>query len=221
MTAPLQVDVISDTVCPWCYIGKRRFDQARAERPDTPMEVRWRPYQLDPSIPPEGLDRREYMEQKFGKNRSKEVGEAIREAGEAAGISFAFDRIERSPNTFDSHRLIRWSASAGCQNEVVDILFRRYFEDGEDIGDRRVLVAAAEEAGMDHELVAYLLIHDKDADLIRREDQMAREMGISGVPTVLFQQAYAVMGAQEVSGYLKCIDKVSAKLAEQEGTGVQ
>ena len=211
------VDVISDTVCPWCYIGKRRFDAARAQRPDVAMDVRWRPFQLDPTIPPEGVDRRAYLDRKFGPNRSREIGEAIREAGQAAGIDFAFDRIEKSPNTFDSHRLIRWAASAGCQNEMVDSLFRRYFEDGEDIGDRKVLVDAAREAGMDHELVAYLLIHDKDADIIRREDTMAREMGISGVPTLLFEQAYAVMGAQEVEGYLACIDKVAAKLAGREG----
>ena len=209
------IDVVSDTVCPWCYIGKKRFDTARTERPDIEMEVRWRPFQLDPTIPPEGVDRREYLEAKFGKNRSREVGDAIREAGEDAGISFAFDKIDRSPNTFDSHRLIRWSASAGCQNEIVDILFRRYFEDGEDIGDRKVLVDAAQEAGMDHELVAYLLLHNKDAELVAKEASQAREMGISGVPTFLFQGAYAVMGAQEVTGYLRAIDKVQAKLSEQ------
>ena len=209
------IDVVSDTVCPWCYIGKKRFDTARTERPDIEMEVRWRPFQLDPTIPPEGVDRREYLAAKFGKNRSREVGDAIREAGEDAGISFAFDKIDRSPNTFDSHRLIRWSASARCQNEIVDILFRRYFEDGEDIGDRKVLVDAAQEAGMDHELVAYLLLHNKDAELVAKEANQAREMGISGVPTFLFQGAYAVMGAQEVTGYLRAIDKVQAKLSEQ------
>ncbi|WP_422024793.1 DsbA family oxidoreductase [Pyruvatibacter mobilis] len=209
------IDVVSDTVCPWCYIGKKRFDAAQTERPDIELEVRWRPFQLDPTIPPEGVDRREYLEAKFGKNRSREVGDAIREAGEDAGISFAFDKIDRSPNTFDSHRLIRWSASAGCQNEIVDILFRRYFEDGEDIGDRKVLVDAAQEAGMDHELVAYLLLHNKDAELVAKEASQAREMGISGVPTFLFQGAYAVMGAQEVTGYLRAIDKVQAKLSEQ------
>jgi predicted DsbA family dithiol-disulfide isomerase len=209
------IDVVSDTVCPWCYIGKKRFDTARTERPDIEMEVRRRPIQLDPTIPPQGVDRREYLEAKFGKNRSREVGDAIREAGEDAGISFAFDKIDRSPNTFDSHRLIRWSASAGCQNEIVDILFRRYFEDGEDIGDRKVLVDAAQEAGMDHELVAYLLLHNKDAELVAKEASQAREMGISGVPTFLFQGAYAVMGAQEVTGYLRAIDKVQAKLSEQ------
>lgn len=209
------VDVISDTVCPWCYIGKKRFDRARAERPGIDMDVRWRPFQLDPTIPPEGVDRHAYLERKFGPDRARHIGDAIREAGEEAGITFNFDRIERTPNTFDSHRLIRWAASAGCQNEMVDILFRRYFEDGEDIGDRKVLVDAAREAGMDHELVAYLLIHDKDAELIRHEDRTAREMGISGVPTFLFEQAYAVMGAQEVEGYVRCIDKVAAKLAER------
>ncbi|MEQ8745371.1 DsbA family oxidoreductase [Pyruvatibacter sp.] len=209
------IDVVSDTVCPWCYIGKRRFDMARAERPDLEIDLRWRPYQLDPTIPAEGVDRREYMEAKFGKNRSKEVGDVIREAASDAGITLAFDKIERSPNTFDSHRLIRWGASAGCQNEIVEILFRRYFEDGEDIGDRKVLVAAAQEAGMDHELVAYLLLHNKDAELVANEANQAREMGISGVPTFLFEGKFAVVGAQETKGYLRAIDKVQAKLSEQ------
>lgn len=209
------IDVVSDTVCPWCYIGKRRFDMAKAERPDIDIDLRWRPYQLDPTIPAEGVDRREYMEAKFGKNRSKEVGNVIREAADEAGITLAFDKIQRSPNTFDSHRLIRWGASAGAQNEIVEILFRRYFEDGEDIGDRKVLVDAAKEAGMDHELVAYLLLHNKDADLVANEANQAREMGISGVPTFLFEGKFAVVGAQEKEGYLRAIDKVQAKLSEQ------
>lgn len=209
------IDVVSDTVCPWCYIGKRRFDMAKAERPDIEIDLRWRPYQLDPTIPAEGVDRREYMEAKFGKNRSKEVGNVIREAADEAGITLAFDKIQRSPNTFDSHRLIRWGASAGAQNEIVEILFRRYFEDGEDIGDRKVLVDAAKEAGMDHELVAYLLLHNKDADLVANEANQAREMGISGVPTFLFEGKFAVVGAQETEGYLRAIDKVQAKLSEQ------
>ncbi len=209
------IDVVSDTVCPWCYIGKRRFDMAKTERPEIEIDVRWRPYQLDPTIPPEGYDRREYMDAKFGKNRSKEVGDVIREAAAEAGITLAFEKITRSPNTFDSHRLIRWGASAGCQNEVVDILFRRYFEDGEDISDRKVLVDVATEAGMDHELVAYLLLHNKDADLVTAEANQARELGISGVPTFLFEGKFAVVGAQETSGYLRAIDKVHAKLSEQ------
>jgi len=209
------IDVVSDTVCPWCYIGKKRFDAAKNERPGLELDVRWRPYQLDPTIPPEGVDRRAYLEAKFGKARSREVGDAIREAGEDAGIAFAFDKIDRSPNTFDSHRLIRWSASADCQNRVVDILFRRYFEDGEDIGDRKILVDAAKEAEMDHELVAYLLLHDKDSELVAGEANQAREMGISGVPTFLFQGKFAVVGAQETEGYLRAIDKVHAKLSEQ------
>jgi predicted DsbA family dithiol-disulfide isomerase len=209
------IDVVSDTVCPWCYIGKKRFDAAKNERPGIELDVRWRPYQLDPTIPPEGVDRREYLEAKFGKARSREVGDAIREAGEDAGIAFSFDKIGRSPNTFDSHRLIRWSASADCQNRMVDILFRRYFEDGEDIGDRKILVDAAKEAEMDHELVAYLLLHDKDSELVAGEVNQAREMGISGVPTFLFQGKFAVVGAQETEGYLRAIDKVHAKLSEQ------
>jgi len=211
------IDVVSDTVCPWCYIGKRRFDAARAARPDVDIEVRWRPFQLDPTIPREGMDRRAYMDRKFGKERAREVSQVIKDAAQDAGIALAFDKITRSPNTFDSHRLIRWGASAGVQDALVECLFRRYFEDGEDIGDRKVLVDAAQEVGMDHELVAYLLLHDKDAELVANEAQQAREMGISGVPTFLFEGKFAVVGAQETKGYVRAIDKVRAKLSEQAG----
>ena len=206
------IDVVSDTVCPWCYIGKRRFDAARAACPDVDIDVRWRPFQLDPTIPRGGLDRRAYMERKFGKDRAREVGQVIKDAAQDAGITLAFNKITRSPNAFDSHRLIRWAASAGVQNALVECLFRRYFEDGEDIGERQVLVDAAQEVGMDHELVAYLLLHDKDTDLVANEARQAREMGISAVPTFLFEGKFAVVGAQETKGYLRAIDKVQAKL---------
>src|SRR3989338_1648212 len=149
----MQLDVVSDTVCPWCYIGKKRLDQALAMHGGDGITLAWRPFQLDASIPEDGVDRKAYMEKKFGAERAKTVGNTIRELGEAAGITFRFDRIERSPNTLDSHRLVRWAGTAGCQNEMVDIRFRRYFEDGEDVGSHDVLLDAANEAGMDVDIV--------------------------------------------------------------------
>lgn len=150
--APLTIDIVSDVVCPWCYIGKRNLEAALQQLPDSNIEVRWHPYQLDPTIPPEGIARRVYLERKFGA-RVDEIYTRVAAAGRQAGLDFAFDRIERSPNTLDAHRLIRWSQSVGKQDAVVERLFRAFFIEGRDIGDRAVLVDAASEAGMEADVV--------------------------------------------------------------------
>src|ERR1700691_2206349 len=154
----MQIDVVSDTICPWCFIGKRRLARALAERPDVEFDVRWRAFRLDPTIPPEGVERRAYLKAKFGDGeRPKAMSEAIRAAGEGEDIAFAFERIARTPNTIDSHRLIRWAGNEGLQDEVVEALFKAYFEDGRDIGNLDILVEIAGETGMDTALVADLL----------------------------------------------------------------
>ncbi len=210
----MQLDIVSDTVCPWCFIGKRKLDAALAERVSLGksldgIEIGWRPYQLDPSIPVEGYDRRAYMEKKFGPERARGIGNTIREMGETLGIDFNFDRIERSPNTADSHRLIRWAGTAGVQHLMVDILFRRYFTDGEDIGKADVLVDAAREAEMDVDIVRELLGTDADRELIAREDAAAREMGISGVPSFVINTEYLLVGAQESALFVKMFDRLA------------
>ncbi|HUD53573.1 DsbA family oxidoreductase [Parvibaculum sp.] len=212
----MQLDVVSDTVCPWCYIGKKRLDEALAIRGSDGITLRWRPYQLDASIPEGGVDRKAYMQKKFGSDpdRARAVGNSIKEYGEALGIVFNFDKIEKAPNTLDSHRLIRWAGTAGCQNEMVDILFRRYFTDAEDIGNHDVLVDAAAEAGMDTDIVADLLIRGADRDLIRREDAAAREMGIQGVPSFVINAKWVIVGAQETPALIRMFDKLLAKEAE-------
>ena len=194
----MQLDVVSDTICPWCYVGKRRLDRALQARPDVKLDIRWRPFQLDPDIPPEGLNRKLYLQRKFGdSNRSKDIYNALVGAGAEEGIDFQFDRIEKTPNTLDSHRLIRWSESARCQDRVVSLLFEAYFELGQDIGDKDVLESIAREAGMDTSIVHDLLHSESDLDLVRREDMLARTMGISGVPTFLFNQKFVLVGAQD------------------------
>lgn len=212
----MQLDVVSDTVCPWCYIGKKRLDEALAIRGSDGITLRWRPYQLDASIPEGGVDRKAYMQKKFGSDpdRARAVGNSIKEYGEALGIVFNFDKIEKAPNTLDSHRLIRWAGTAGCQNEMVDILFRRYFTDAEDIGNHDVLVDAAAEAGMDTDIVADLLIRGADKELIRREDAAAREMGIQGVPSFVINAKWVIVGAQETPALIRMFDKLLAKEAE-------
>lgn len=213
----MQLDVVSDTVCPWCYIGKKRLDEAMALREPDGITLRWRPFQLDASIPEGGVNRKAYMQKKFGADpdRTKAVSKSIREYGDALGITFNFDKIEKSPNTLDSHRLIRWAGTAGCQSEMVDILFRRYFTDAQDIGDRAVLLDAASEAGMDTDIVEDLLARGADVELIRREDALAREMGIQGVPSFVINEKWVMVGAQETASLNKMFDKLLAKEAAE------
>jgi predicted DsbA family dithiol-disulfide isomerase len=203
------IDVVSDTVCPWCFIGKRRLSRAMAMRPDIAFQVHWRPYRLDPTIPRGGVDRRAYLKAKFGDGpRTQSMGEAIRAEGLNEGISFGFDKIAISPNTLDSHRLIRWAGSAGRQDEVVERLFQAYFVEGRDIGNRTVLAEVASESGLDAGLVAQLLEDEgADTDLIAREDALAHEMGISGVPTFIFDNRYMLSGAREPEILVRVIDK--------------
>ena len=158
----MQIDVISDTVCPWCFIGKRRLARAMAMRPDIVFDVKWRPYRLDPTVPKGGMDRQAYMRAKFGDDPMKivEMHKLIAAEGAKEGIAFDFAAIARRPNTLDSHRLIRWAEATGVQDEVVERLFIAYFENGEDIGDIRVLADIADLCGMDGVEVAEMLESD-------------------------------------------------------------
>ncbi len=210
----MQIDIVSDTVCPWCFIGKRKLEKALALRPDIAFDIKWRAYRLDPNVPREGVDRRAYMRAKFGDSpRSSAMSDAIRAAGDAEEIAFAFERIEKRPDTTDSHRLVRWAASAGKQNEIVERLFKAYFEEGRDIGDAAVLRAVADEAGMDGALVAELLAKDADRALIEQEDTLAHQMGISGVPTFIFNNRYLISGAYDPDKLVRVIDKAQAEAA--------
>ncbi|MDA1099937.1 MAG: DsbA family oxidoreductase [Proteobacteria bacterium] len=194
------MDIISDTVCPWCYIGKRRFEQAVALRPGNEFQIGWRPFQLNPEMPGAGMPRQEYLKAKFGGvDRADRVYEAVGIAGEEVGLSFNFRRIPRQPNTFDSHRLVRWSESAGVQDAVVEALFQRYFLGEVDLGDQSDLVGIAESCGMDGELVRELFERDADRDLVMAEEGIARRMGINGVPCFVIDHKYAISGAQEPS----------------------
>lgn len=207
MGIPLTVDVVSDVVCPWCFVGKRRLDVAAADQPD--LDVNYRPFRLNPDIPPDGMDRRAYMRAKFGREGYPSDAErTIKELGEQVGINFAFDKITRAPNTLDSHRLIQWAGSAGVQEIVVDDLFARYFEQGVDISVHEVLADVGSKAGMDPGLIMELLAGDDDKDLVVQEDEMARRMGIQGVPCYIVAGRYALMGAQEPAALIQAFDQV-------------
>jgi len=213
----MQIDVISDTVCPWCFIGKRRLARAMAMRPAITFDVKWRPYRLDPTIPKGGHDRKAYMRAKFGEDPMKivEMHKLIAAEGAKDGIEFDFAAIERRPDTLDSHRLIRWAEAAGVQDEVVERLFIAYFENGEDIGDIRVLADIADISGMDGVEVAQMLESDQDRALVEREDQIAHEMGVTGVPAMIFGNRLAVSGAREPELLVSVIDRVTEMVAQQ------
>jgi predicted DsbA family dithiol-disulfide isomerase len=220
----ITVDVVSDVVCPWCFIGQKRLDKAIAAVGGTQVHVRWRPFQLDPTIPPEGKDRRDYMLAKFGsEERIREIHARIEPIGEAEGISFAFEAIKVAPNTLDAHRLIRWAGAAGeaVQNRLVRRLFQLNFEQAANIGDHSVLAEAAREAGMDASVVATLLPTDADLEAVRTEIATASRMGISGVPCFLIEAKYAVMGAQDVDTLADAIRQVSNAKARGESTPVE
>jgi predicted DsbA family dithiol-disulfide isomerase len=213
----MQIDFISDTVCPWCFIGKRRLARAIAMRPEIAFDVRFRPYRLDPTVPKGGMDRDAYMTAKFGKNGGvSEAQRVIAAEGAKEGIEFDFAAIRRTPNTLDSHRLIRWAELTGVQDDVVERLFAAYFENGQDIGDIRVLADIADVSGMEGTQIADRLESDQDAALVEREDKLAHEMGVTGVPAMIFANKVAVSGAREPEVLAMVMDKALEMASQQE-----
>ena len=193
----MRIDIYSDTICPWCFIGKRRLERALAERPQDDLKISWKAFQLNPQMPREGIDRQRYLELKFGGPAgARQVYDQVRQVGAQEGIDFAFEAIKHTPNTLESHRLIRHAASAGLQDQMVQALFDAYFLEGRDIGDREVLVAAAGNAGLDPNSAREFLGSDEDRDSVAAEDAHARYIGIQGVPTYILNGKYVLSGAQ-------------------------
>lgn len=214
MAETVAVDVVSDVVCPWCFVGTRRLQLARDEMQDLAVNVSYRPFQLDPTIPPQGMDREAYMLGKFGDPaRIASAHAKLDELGAEVGINFNFAAIKVSPNTLDAHRVIRWAANSGHQPAVVAELFSRYFERGQDIGDHKVLCEAAESAGMDVAIVRSLLATDADKAQVRAEIETAGRMGITGVPCFIIASKFAVMGAQSVETLADAIRQGAAEAA--------
>jgi predicted DsbA family dithiol-disulfide isomerase len=205
----ITIDVVSDVVCPWCYVGKHRLEQALAMLPERSFAVFWRPFQLDPTIPKQGIPRQDYLERKFGRERLADLHKPLIEIGKAEGIPFAFDKITRSPNTLDAHRLLRWAQDAGKQNEMADRLFALYFSEGADIGNHAVLTRAAADVGLDASLVTQLLSTEADLDPVIAEINGAQKMGISGVPTFIFAARYALSGAHPPDTIKKAIEQLA------------
>jgi len=203
----VQIDVYSDPVCPWCFIGKRRLERTLAARDDIAATIVWRPFQLNPDMPRDGMDRITYQLSKFGNaERASRVNLTIAEAGQSERIAFNFSAIRRIPNTLDAHRLIRYAAPLGRQSEVVEALFAAYFFDGEDIGDRVALARIAHAAGLDRRAVALYLASEADRDEVAAEDLRARRMSIDAVPCFIIDGQYAISGAQEPEAFYPLLD---------------
>lgn len=209
----IKLDILSDPICPWCYIGKTLLFRAMESRPEHPFSIEWHPFQLNPDMPPEGMDRRLYLETKFGgRENAVRTYAQIAEAGVAAGLDIAFEKIERTPNTLDAHRLIHWAGLEGRQTPVVSALFRAYFHDGRDIGDHGVLLEIAEAQGLDRAMVERLLATDADLDDIRARDEHARAHGVTGVPTFVIAERHVVPGAQPFELWQRVIDDIAEQL---------
>ena len=212
---PVRIDVVSDVVCPWCFIGKRRLEKALALASDVPVEVHWRPYFLNEWIPPEGMSREQYLTTKFGSpERYTDIAQRVRAAAADEGLVYAVDRINRQPNTRDAHRLIRWADGIGKSAEMKQRLMDLYFTEGADLSNRAVLVQAAADVGLDPENVRGALDSDQDIAEIELEVEAAKEAGIQGVPCFILDGKYAISGAQAPEMLAQAILQVSAQAAE-------
>jgi predicted DsbA family dithiol-disulfide isomerase len=217
---PVTIDVVSDVVCPWCFIGKRRLEKALALKPDIPVEVRFHPYFLNPWVPREGMGRDDYLTTKFGSpEKYKAIAGRVAAAAAAEGLTYAVDKMKRQPNTLDCHRLILWAQSAGHAPQMKQRLMDLYFTEGADLSDRETLVRAAADVGMDAERTREMLASDVDVERIEREAASAKDAGIDGVPTFILGGVAAVTGAQSPEVLANAIEQIATNreqfLAEQ------
>ena len=214
----VKLDIISDPICPWCFIGKTLLDRALEKRPDHPFVVEWHPFQLNPDMPADGMDRRAYLEAKFGgPEGALKAYQPIMERAKSIGLNIEFDQIKRTPNTMDAHRLIHWAGIEGKQAFVVASLFKAYFQEGRDIGDRDVLGDIADSAALDAAVVGKLLQSDADLEALAEREAHSRKMGVNSVPTFIVGGKHAVPGAQPSELWLQVMDEIAAQPESQDG----
>ncbi|NUB15817.1 DsbA family oxidoreductase [Azospirillum brasilense] len=209
------IETYADLICPWCYIGKRRLARALADRPRVQVELRWQPFQLNPDMAPGGMERSAYLAAKFGgTERARQIHLVVEETAERDGLPLRLDRIRRTPNSFDGHRLVRTAARHGLGDRMADALFHAYFVDGLDIGDRDTLAATAAGLGFDFAEIKTLLTGDAETTAVFNADATARQLGLQAVPCYIFNRRYALSGAQEPASFLPLLD---LGVEEQEG----
>lgn len=211
----IRLDILSDIACPWCYVGKAYLDRALEAHADHPFTIEWHPFQLNPEMPKDGMDRRAYMEAKFGgKEGAVRAYAPLVQHAERAGVELNFDKIAKTPNTLDAHRLIHWAGLEGRQTPMVAALFRALWRDGRDVGDADVLADIAGEVGLDRAMMRRLLEGDGDVDDIRARDAHARERGVTGVPTFVIANQHVLQGAQPTETWNEIIEELIGRIAE-------
>ncbi len=206
----MQIDIISDVVCPWCYVAKRQLERALAQRPALQPEIRWFPYQLHPEAPAEGYPYREALERKYGRQMIDMLFTRITAAGAEVGLELHLDRIVRGANTLNAHRLIEWAREAGLEDAMVEALFGAYFQDGRDVGDTRTLAEIAGEVGLDATDIQTRLAGTEGRDTILDRIRFSRDQGVTSVPFFSFDGKLSLSGAQGEATFLQVLDRVAA-----------
>ena len=216
----VKLDIISDPICPWCFIAKAYLDRALEQRADHPFTIEWHPFQLNPDMPAGGMDRRTYLERKFGgQSRAVQAYLPVVEHAAKAGLDIDLEGIKTTPNTLDAHRLIYWAGIEGRQTPVVRALFKAYFQQGRDIGSRDTLIGIAVEAGLDSDMITRLMITDADLADTQARDQSLRDMGVNSVPTFIIAGQHVVTGAQPSEFWVNVIDDILQSLSSDAVQG--
>ena len=206
----IKIDVISDTICPWCFIGKRNFEKAISQVPGIEVKFSYSTFQLNPNFPKEGVDKKEYISRKFNNDHYSSMKERIKDEAIKSGISISNNTLTIIPNTFNSHKLILWSKEYDCHTEIVENLFKAYFEDSKDISNVDILLEIAENSGMDKRIVKQKFLDDLDNEIIIEEERKNRENGVMGVPTYIINDGITLTGSQPVDSLVKLLEHINS-----------
>jgi len=218
----MHIDIIFDTICPWCFIGKRRLEKMLSRRPQLNAKIYWHAFLLNPYMPPEGSDFHGYMRKKFGNDlRSDRLFKTINQAGQSVGIEFDFDQVKRAPNTIDSHRLVRFAARQNRATEMVETLYQKYFIEGRDIGNRSVLIDIGISQRFDEQALRDYLYSDEDVADVLEQNPRSHRLGISGVPAFIFERQFSISGAQDPNVLERMLNIAEEKQREFYETGIQ
>ena len=210
----INIKVISDTICPWCYIGKKQLEKAINKIDNIEFDISYKPFQLDPTMPTDGVDRKRYIDRKFGEDTAKEVGNKIREAGKPVGIEFNYENIIKTPNTLNSHRILKWAEKESKQEEALELLFYSYFTEGRDIGNNEELVKIAKKLGLNPKKIEKNLVSDIDIKEIELEEWSYRDLGIAGVPTYILEDNMIITGSQSSETFINVFNKINSRKTE-------